>query len=88
KPFRLRGRIDSSILPFAGQVHDRTRRGARHQEEGDGAGLKLTEITCGTTIFFADPSYPDAPERQTKTRLLSISETRKGNAPDIYSILN
>ena len=36
------------------------------------------EITCGTTNVFADLGYPDAAERQTKTRLaLVINELLK-----------
>ena len=37
------------------------------------------EITSGTTNVFADLGYPDAAERQTKTRLaLAVNELLKG----------
>lgn len=39
----------------------------------------MSKITRGTTNVFADLGYPDAPERQTKTRLaLAVNELLKG----------
>jgi predicted XRE-type DNA-binding protein len=38
----------------------------------------MKKITYGTTNVFADLGYPDAPERQTKTRLaLAVNELLK-----------
>jgi predicted XRE-type DNA-binding protein len=38
----------------------------------------ISKITRGTTNVFADLGYPDAPERQTKTRLaLAVNELLK-----------
>ena len=41
----------------------------------------MTRITRGTTNIFADLGYPDAAERQTKTRLAlaSMNCSRRGN---------
>ena len=35
----------------------------------------MSTITRGTTNVFADLGYPDAAERQTKTRLAPVSYT-------------
>lgn len=40
--------------------------------------MRIAKITRGTTNVFADLGYPDAPERQTKTRLaLAVNELLK-----------
>jgi predicted XRE-type DNA-binding protein len=50
------------------------------------------EITHGTTNVFADLGYPDAAERQTKTRLaLAVNELLKGRKlkqREIATLLN
>jgi predicted XRE-type DNA-binding protein len=57
-----------------------------------GGNMNDLEITRGTTNVFADLGYPDAAERQTKTRLAfavnELLKSRKLKQREIATLLN